>query len=338
MDRQQQARLQTPPAGPVNYAATARRRPWNALPDAVREYVAGVLGAPVDKADPAGGGFTHGFAAMVSGGGCQLFAKAAPSSDDLIFPAYVREAEVLAALPSGIPVPRLLAAGTVTVGQEKWQVLCFEAVIGRMPGDPWTTEDLEASHESLVAIQNALLELPPGIAGGHMGPAFAEAPFSQLFGEITAGESWPSFIPRLDKGQLGELQQLCDHSRSALAGEAVLHNDLRADNLIIRNSDGKAFLCDWNFLSTGPPWVDWVALLPYTRPHGVDADSWLARSPLSASAADGDIDSWLAILGAYMIFHGSKPDVPSSPLLRSHGRYTARLIIEWLADRRGWNR
>lgn len=326
-------------AGLIDYTATARRRPWDRLPDEVQQYVAGVLGAPASAVALAGAGFTHGFAAVVHGGGRQLFAKAAPASDAFIFPAYVREAEVLASLPAGLPVPTLLAAETVQTGQDRWQVLCFEAVAGNLPGAPWTDRDLAATHDSLLTIQEALAHLPRNVAGGPMGDAFAtNAAFNSLFNELADSDTRPAFIPRLDTRQLRELQQLCDHSAEALAGDAVLHNDLRADNLIIRDPDGKAFLCDWNFLSTGPAWADWVSLLLYTRPDGIDAEAWLTHSPLSASAAAEDVDSWLAVLGAYMIFHGSKPDVPSSPMLRPHGRHTARLIIEWLAERRGWKR
>lgn len=322
-----------------DYAATARRRPWHQLPAEVQQYIGGVLGAPVTAVALAGAGFTHGFAAVVHGHGRQLFAKAAPADDAQIFPAYVREAEVLAALPPGIPVPNLLAADTVQTPEDRWQVLCFEAIAGYLPGVPWTERDLAATHDSLLTVQQALLEVPRHVAGEPMADAFGgDTGFNNLFDELAASDSRPSFIPRLANKQLRELQQLCDHSVKALAGDAVLHNDLRADNLIIRESDGRAFLCDWNFLSTGPAWADWAALLLYTRPHGIDAEAWLARSELSAQAAAEDIDSWLAILGAYMIFSGSKPDMPSSPMLRPHGRYTAQLIIEWLAERRGWNR
>ncbi|WP_155853080.1 phosphotransferase family protein [Arthrobacter sp. H14] len=322
------------------YAKTAQRMPWVQLPAEVRRRLTGELGVPVEDVALAGGGFTHGFAAVLSGSGRSIFAKAAPASDTFIYPAYLREAAVLDVLPEGLPVPRLLTADSVEVGGAHpgiWQVLCFEAVHGYMPGAPWTESDLEAVHQSLVSVQSGLAGLPPGFTGGSMAEEFGEdASIRGVFGALERSGAAPSFIPALNSAQLGELQELCNFSYEALAGDAVLHNDLRADNIIIRTSDSKALFCDWNFLSTGPEWADWVALLLYVRPHGIDPGSWLQRSSLSASADPNHVDSWLAILGAYMIHHGSKPDMPTSPQLRPHGRFTAGLIIEWLAERRGW--
>lgn len=329
----------------VDYAQTAHRRPWQQLPAQVRERFAAELGAPVENAALAGGGFTHGFAAVLTGSGRSIFAKAAPESDDFIYPAYLREAAVLAVLPGGLPVPRLIAAESLTVdssvdsagsGAQTWQLMCFEAIDGYMPGAPWTETDLEAAHDSLVRVQAGLAELPPELAGGPMAAGFSEDTAISGVLDRLSRTGTPSFLPDLSAGQLRDMQQLSDASGEALAGDAVLHNDLRADNVIMRREDSTALFCDWNFLSTGPEWVDWVALLPYVRPHGIDVESWLQRSPLSAGVDAERIDSWLAVLGAYMIHHGSQPDVPTSPLLRAHGRYTAMLIIEWLAERRRW--
>ncbi|GAB3530284.1 phosphotransferase family protein [Arthrobacter monumenti] len=333
-----------------DYAKTAQRMPWAHLPAEVRRRLTGELGVPVEDVALAGGGFTHGFAAVLSGSDRSIFAKAAPASDAFIYPAYLREAAVLDVLPEGLPVPRLIAAESVEVGAgqvegrrmedpgpDTWQVMCFEAVHGYMPGAPWTEADLDAVHQSLVTVQSGLAGLPPEFTGGSMAEAFGEdTSISGVFAALERSGTAPSFIPRLSPAQLGELQELSDFSSEALAGDAVLHNDLRADNIIIRKPGPEALFCDWNFLSTGPEWADWVGLLLYLRPHGIDAGSWLQRSPLSAGADPDRVDSWLAILGAYMIHQGSKPDMPTSPQLRPHGRYTASLVLEWLAERRGW--
>lgn len=329
----------------VNYSQTARRMPWDRLPAQVRQRFAALLGTRVQHVALAGGGFTHGFAAVLRGSGRTLFAKAAPESDGFLYPAYLREAAVLSVLPQGLPVPRLVAAETLdadsadssTQELQRWQLLCFEAVEGYMPGAPWTEPDLAAVHEGLISVQAGLAQLPPELTGGSMAAAFSEdRDINRLFAGLALTGASPSFIPELNVTQLYELQGLVEASADALAGNAVLHNDLRADNVIIRAADSKALFCDWNFLSTGPEWADWVGLLLYVRPDGVDADTWLHRSPLSTGVDEERIDSWLAVLAAYMIHHGSKPDVPTSPLLRTHGRFTASLVIDWLIERRRW--
>lgn len=317
----------------VDYSRTALRPGWAVLPAPVRSSVESVLGGPVVTSAAAGGGFTPGFAAVVSDGSRQIFAKAAPATDTFIHPAYLREREVLSTLPTGLPIPQLLAAENVDSGGTSWQVLCFEAVSGYMPGKPWTYEDLDAIHTSLLRIQEGLAHLPANLTGGPMAEDFSNDPaINSIFASHCDAGTTPAFLPPLDSEQLHDLQQLCSASFDALQGNAVLHNDLRADNIII--SQSQAYVCDWNFLSTGPAWADWVALLVYARHGGIDVGAWLKRSPLSANADPGRIDSWLAILAAYMVHSGNQPEVPNSPWLRSHARFTARITVDWLNERR----
>ncbi len=121
-----------------------------------------------------------------------------------------------------------------------------------------------------------------------------------------------------------------------MSGWSILHNDLRPDNVIIERTSGRALVCDWNFLTRGPAWADWVGLLPYLRHDGLDADALLRASPLSAGVPDDAVDSWLALLAAYMVVSGLSPEVPGSPRLRSHGRFTAGIMVDWLSERRKW--
>lgn len=327
---------------PIDYTRTARRPAWSALPSPVQDRISTALGAPVDRVEPAGGGFTNGFAAVVSGGSQRLFIKAAPATDGPIFDAYVREAEVLATLPAGLPVPLLYAADLIMAGECQWQLLCFEAVDGHMPGQPWTAADLGAVHQSLLTVQTGLQRLPPGLSGGSMVDEFFGAgPLAGVLDCWGRGGSLPSYLPPLTGKRVSELQALTLLGREALAGDSVLHNDLRADNIIIRDTGGRtdapaALFCDWNFLSTGPAWADWVALLVYPHHSGIDVAQWITKSPLSADADPEHIDAWLAVLAALMVTSGSQPELTTSPLLRSHQRFTARILIQWISERRLW--
>ncbi|MHA7153670.1 hypothetical protein [Arthrobacter sp. TMN-50] len=272
------------PATGVDYTRTAHRLPWTALPAAVRRRFATVLGAPVESAAPAGGGFTNGFAAVLAGAGRSQFAKAAPSTDSQIFAAYVREAEVLSALPAG---------------------------------------------------------LPAGLSGRSMvDEFFGDRAVTDVFGQFALNGGPPAYLPRLTTAHLADLRELGSLGREALAGDSVLHNDLRADNIIIRvasSTPARALFCDWNFLSTGPAWADWVALLVYPRHAGIDVAPWLTKSPLSSAANPDHIDAWLAVLAAYMIGSGARPELATSPHLRTHQRFTARILIDWLSERRKWD-
>lgn len=326
----------------IDYTNTARRRGWSALPGPVQDRISAELQAPVDLVEPAGGGFTNGFAAVVSGGKHRLFVKAVPATDGPIFDAYVREAEVLATLPAGLPVPLLHAADLVMAGGSQWQLLCFEAVDGHMPGQPWTVTDLGAVHQSLLTVQTGLRQLPPGLSGRSMvDEFFGTGPLSGILDCWGRDGGLPSYLPPLSGARIAELEALTLLGREALTGDSVLHNDLRADNIIIRDTGGRAgepaaVFCDWNFLSTGPAWADWVALLVYPRHAGIDVGPWISESPLSAGADPEHIDAWLAVLAALMVTSGAQPELATSPVLRSHQRFTAQILIQWISERRLW--
>ncbi|WP_051427653.1 aminoglycoside phosphotransferase family protein [Arthrobacter sp. H20] len=326
----------------VDYSRTARRPPWSSLPAVVQHRLATELGAPVESMTLAGGGFTNGFAALLAGGDRRLFAKAAPSTDSMIFDAYVREAEVLAALPQGLPIPLLRSSDLLSAGGTQWQVLCFEAVDGSMPGRPWTSGDLGAIHESLLGVQSGLQRLSPGLSGPSMvDEFFGDGARTDVFARLARNGAAPAYLPTLSVRRMLDLQALAELGADALIGDSVLHNDLRADNIIISRGGAqteppRAVFCDWNFLSTGPPWADWVALLVYPRSAGIDVDHLLAESPLSAGAEPDHVDAWLAVLASYMITSGAQPELSSSPQLRPHQRFTARILIDWLNKRRKW--
>ncbi|MBM7849120.1 aminoglycoside phosphotransferase (APT) family kinase protein [Arthrobacter roseus] len=321
----------------VDYTATSRRMTWQSLPAVVRTRFADLLGSPVQRVQLAGGGFTPGFAAILTGVNRSIFVKAACAADTFIHPAYVREAEVLALMPHDMPVPQLLDGPVIEDQDVPWQLLCFEAVHGRMPGAPWSVPDLLSIHESLISIQAGLKSVPAHLTGGSMSEEFDNPDFRNVFEQLGDSSEMPDYLSGLlTRKALQDLQGLCHRAPEALRGDAVLHNDLRADNVIMRQKDNRAFICDWNFLSTGPEWADWVGLLPYARHGGLDVEQWLTNSPLTATADPEDIDAWLGILAAYMVVNGARPYLESSPYLRAHGRFTAKIVLDWLSVRRCW--
>lgn len=313
-----------------DYRRTARRRTFSELPAVLQDRLAAHVGGSIASVRTAGGGFTNGFAAVLVGGsGVRVFAKAAPSSDPVIYPAYERESRVVPLLPVGVPVPRLHFAEHHMADGVEWQLLAYEAVDGRMPGQPWTDADLGAVESACTAAATGLKGFPRHLAGDPLSDDMALVP--SQFAPVAAGGPAPWFLPELDAGQAHRFQELLELCPEALAGDAVLHGDLRPDNILI--SSGHALVCDWNFLGTGAPWTDWVGVLPYARGGGLDADAWLGRSALTRDVPAEHIDAWLAALLNYMIHSGRQPEVAASPHLRSHGRYTARLVWEWLASR-----
>jgi hypothetical protein len=96
-------------------------------------------------------------------------------------------------------------------------------------------------------------------------------------------------------------------------------------------------IVDWDWLSVGPIWADFVGVLPLARADGVDADAWLGRSPLIRDADQEHLDVWLAVIAAYMLRHADEPLWPGgTPAIRVHQRRYARTCLDWLGVRRRW--
>src|SRR5207342_2513586 len=113
---------------PIPYGRTARRLEWPHLPPAVRSEIEQRCGSPVVTAESQGGGFTPGFASVLTcEDGSRHFVKAASTAAQRSFAAsYREEARKLQALPDTIPAPRLLW----TIDAE-WVVLGLEYVEAR---------------------------------------------------------------------------------------------------------------------------------------------------------------------------------------------------------------
>jgi hypothetical protein len=116
----------------------------------------------------------------------------------------------------------------------------------------------------------------------------------------------------------------------------LVHCDLRPDNMLVTPS-GQARLLDWNWVTRGPVWCDWVGLLPLMAHHGLDVDRMAARSPLLDGVDAEAVDAFLAILVGYLVDACVQPTVPGSlSAVRAHQRHLATTFTAMLAGRRGW--
>lgn len=87
----------------------------------------------------------------------------------------------------------------------------------------------------------------------------------------------------------------------------------------------------------GPAWADLMGVLAVARADGVDAEAWLARSPLTRDADPQVVDAFLALVPAYMLQAADRPVwAGGPPAVRVHQRRFARLFLDWLGVRRGW--
>ena len=306
----------------IPHGRTAQRLTWPHLPPSVRELVEQRCGSPVVDARSQGSGFTPGFASVLTcADGSKHFVKAASAKAQRAFAeSYREEARKLLALPPGIPAARLL-----WLEDGDWVVLGLEYVEGRTPHRPWRRTELDAALDALEVVTEVLTPVP-----------------STLDLDTAAQEfdGWPSFwehvaIARPELGHLDEAAALAERYAEVMAGDTLIHMDVRDDNVLIR-PDGTAVLCDWNWPIRGASWIDSLIILIGPRGDGLDVEQVLAERRLTRDVPADDIDVVLALVTGYFYKACDDPVPPTSPHIRDHQRWQGDVVWQWLCERRGW--
>jgi Phosphotransferase enzyme family len=308
---------------PIPHGRTARRLEWAHLPPTVRTAIEERCGAPVVSAGSQNSGFTPGFASVLEcEDGSRHFVKAASTKAQRMFAeAYREEARKLLALPDAAPAPRLLWSLDV----DGWFVLSTEYVEARSPRRPWRLPELQLCLDTLTA---AVPVLTPPPAGLGLPPASEEL------------AEWPAYWDHLrsarpDLTHLEEAASLAGRYVEVMAGETLVHTDVRDDNILL-TSDGRALLCDWNWPMVGAAWLDSLFLLIGPRGDGLDVTHVIAGHPLLSAVPEEDVDVVLALITGYFLKSSEGPVPPTSPFLRDAQRWQGEVCWDWLGERRGW--
>jgi len=313
--------------------ASGARIHWIDLPDAVRTAVEGILGSPVVEARSQPGGFSPGTADRVlTANGTRAFVKAvSPDQNDQSPGMHRREAEVAAALPSSAPAPALL--GIYDDGH--WVALVFEDVNGRHPRTPWQPGELRQVIEALE----------------QLAASTTPAPFEGLqpLTETVAGEfgGWarlradsPADLNPWAAAHLDELCAGAERGLAALAGDTLVHTDIRADNLLLTTPDdgvsagvNSVAVLDWPHAARGPAWFDRLLLLINVRLYGGhDTTHLLAELAAGAGADPGDLVAVLVGWAGFFADAARLPALNGLPTLRAFQQAQAEAVLSWLAE------
>jgi hypothetical protein len=105
-----------------------------------------------------------------------------------------------------------------------------------------------------------------------------------------------------------------------LDGDALMHFDVRSDNLCIRN--GRAVLIDWNFACVGNPVADVACWLPSLHAEGGPAPDEILPDGVAELAA---------LLAGYFAAHAARPEIPEAPHVRTLQLRQAGTALPWAA-------
>jgi aminoglycoside phosphotransferase (APT) family kinase protein len=296
---------------------------WTDLPDDVRSAVAAILGAPVVEATSQVGGFSPGTADRVrTADGRRAFVKAVSAAQNPDSPGmHRREARITAALPTHAPAPRLL--GVHDDGD--WVALVLEDVEGRHPVTPWRPDEASRVLATLERMARALTPAPVAA------PTAAESLAQDFLGWRNIATDPPSDLDAWAAARLDAILAWADRGLAALAGDTLVHLDVRADNLLL-SADGRVTLVDWPWACLGPAWLDRLLLLVNLRLYGGDPHDLLRRCAADTGAELDDLVAVLVGLAGFFLDAARRPPPPGIETVRAFQRAQGDAVLAWLRE------
>jgi hypothetical protein len=296
------------------------RLAWADLPGAVRDAVASIAGGAVVEASGCVGGFSPGAAAVLTlAGGGRVFVKAVSTAQNPKTPAMYRQ-EIAAHgwLPPHPSVPPLL--GTYDDGD--WVALVFEHVDAGTPPLPWERSDLDAVLDAVLSVQRAASPVPAAVQR-------VEDQYAETFtGWRQIAASPPGWLDEWSVAHAERCASIEAGWAAGAAGDALLHTDLRADNVLVR--DGRAWVVDWPWACAGAAWVDGVLMAPSVGLLGGPPPEELMAA-MYPDAPPAGVLAVVAALAGYFTRWAGEPAPPGLPTLRAHQAAQGAETRKWLA-------
>lgn len=293
---------------------------WSDVPVRIRDAIATEVGGEIIGARSLDGGYSPSLAARLEvAERSPVFVKAVSSEQNPDSPHFIRrEIDAMAVLPATVPAPTLLAS----IDDGHWVVAIFECIDGRLPHHPWSTAELAAALEALARL-NAT-EAP------HQLPAAADflAPLFNGWQQLAARDA----VPDAWAGRIDALVALERRALEVVGGDRLVHNDIRADNMLITADDGVVFV-DWAHACRGPAWLDvalWACALELEG-GGAPTEIMTRLAPRDRPSADA-LTAVVAACAGYFAHHGALPDPPGLPTLRAFQRAQGEIAERWLAE------
>ena len=291
----------------------------------MRAAIETILGAPVVTARSQPLGFSPGLAARVGlADGRRAFVKAVGRERNPDSPGFHRrEAEVLRALPPGLPVPALL--GSYDDGD--WVALVLEDVDGLPPVEPWRPTEL-------ARVVGAMAELTARLTPSPItARPVTESDEGNFRGWRTLAAD-PALAAPLGADVVARLDRFAAIEATwteAAAGDALVHGDLRADNILL--TPDRVVFVDWPHALIGAPWLDLLFLLPSAAATGTDPEEVWAWYPPARDVDPDAVTAVLVALTGFFLYQSLLPPPVNVERVRAFQRAQGDAALRWLLAR-----
>ncbi|CAN5459851.1 hypothetical protein BH10CHL1_BH10CHL1_43170 [soil metagenome] len=310
--------------------------PWKQIPKAVRQQVDLALGVPVARATRIWGGYspTPTYRLALTDGRSAFFKATYQATNPFAINALRYEVQIYRELGDLLApwTPRLYA----TFEADDWRVLLLED-LGPKSVPPWTPGKARAIAHALAAFHHSSLgaALPTWLV--RPDERVPRENWSQVAQESQEFQQLAALIPDSAPQVLAwfrmitpSIEALLESSILATGPYALLHGDLRSDNL--RFNQGRLYLFDWPAITVGRPEWDMVAFVQTIAVEGGPAPEqimqwYTERFPVQPAAIDSALAWWLTFFAS----RAWRPEIPELPRLRRFQRQQLGTLLLWAA-------
>jgi len=312
------------------------RRPYESLPATVRDWVDERLSSTVVEARTQTGGFSAGVAARLrTADGGRAFVKAVGPEPNPDTPTLFRtEAAALRVL--AVPaLAGLIAPLLDDYDDGTWVALLLADVDGCPPAVPFRPDEIAAVSSGLDRLAAALDHVQVDTPLPHIGDK------PDFWRRWEAAASEPDRLDPWTRAHQGTLLELTDHARTAMTGDALLHYDIRSDNVLLTGPPGhqQAVFVDWAWLRRGARWCD-AALFAYELasddPAGRGpalAEEFVSGSATLRDVPARDLSALIATIAGVMVAGSFQPPPPGLPTMRTFQARMGNGGLAWLRHR-----
>lgn len=307
------------------------RQQWGDMPQKIRDGVQAYIGAEIIRTETQSGGFSPGVADRIftSDDRC-FFLKALGTDINTTSVAFHRkEIKINASFPENAFAPKMLWS-VDDADDTGWAALLFDNIAGVNPPIPWQSDDLRRVGQALQQLTETLTPSPIASV-----PSASEYFTIRVHGWQKIKDNYAANAQNLDDWSKRHLDTLCAlerHAPEAVAGDTLVHFDIRADNILI--TENEVWFVDWPHACTGTSWLDVVLFASSVAMQSDLSPEDLIRLQPAVQTADPQaVTAAIVSLAGSLTLRALAPSPRGLPTLRKFQAALAQVTRQWVTQR-----